>query len=324
MFRQINTLKRRPQIIVGTPGRINDHLERGSLNLKNAQFLVVDEADRMLDMGFGIQLDRIAEYLPKERQTLMFSATFPPNMDKLSRNYLTNPERVVIQSTLQSAPKIKQEVIRTTSSNKFSQLLEQINQREGSIIIFTKTKRGADHMSKELKSLGHSANAIHGDLSQRRRDSVIHAFRLNTNRILVATDVAARGLDIPHIMHVINYDLPQCAEDYVHRIGRTGRAGAEGNALCLITPGDQGKWRAIARLINPEEAAAENRRGRDFDGRPPSSSRPSRPRFGGKRPDGQRPGESSRPGSKPGFGFKKRTPFKSFGNKFQGKKRFPE
>ena len=146
-------------------------------------------------------------------------------------------------------------------------------------------------MSKELKSLGHSANAIHGDLSQRRRDNVIRSFRVSAHRILVATDVAARGLDIPHIMHVINYDLPQCAEDYVHRIGRTARAGAEGNALCFVTPGDHGKWRAIARLINPNEE-------------------PERRGDGGKRPFNQ----GSKPGSKPGFkpGFKKRPPFKSF------------
>ena len=291
MFRQMAALKRRPQVIVGTPGRINDHLERRSLNLRECRFLVVDEADRMLDMGFGIQLDRIAEYLPQERQTLMFSATMPPNIDKLSKKYLQNPERVAIEATLESAPKIKQEVIRTTNSNKFSQLLEQLSAREGSIIIFTKTKRGADHMSKELKSLGHSANAIHGDLSQRQRDNVIRSFRVSAHRILVATDVAARGLDIPHIMHVINYDLPQCAEDYVHRIGRTARAGAEGNALCFVTPGDHGKWRAIARLINPNEE-------------------PERRGDGGKRPFNQ----GSKPGSKPGFkpGFKKRPPFKSF------------
>ncbi len=252
MFKQINALRKRPQLIVGTPGRINDHLQRNSLSLKETRFLVVDEADRMLDMGFGIQLDRIAEFLPKDRQTLMFSATLPPNIDRLSKKYLTTPKRITIESSVQSAPKIKQEIIRTTSGEKFTKLLDELNQRKGSIVIFTKTKRGADRLSKDLNTYGHNTNAIHGDLSQQRRDRVIHSFRNSQHRILVATDVAARGLDIPHIMHVINYDLPQCAEDYIHRIGRTGRAGAEGNALCFVSPADNGKWRAIARLVNPE------------------------------------------------------------------------
>ncbi len=260
MFKQMDALKRRPRLIVGTPGRITDHLIRGSLKLKSARFLVVDEADRMLDMGFGVQLDKIAEFLPAERQTLMFSATLPPNIDQLSKKYLTQPERIAVDSTNLPAPKIKQEVIRTTNGQKFSLLLEQLGRREGSVIIFTKTKRGADHLSEELKAYGHNANAIHGDLSQNRRNSVIRSFRDSVHRILVATDVAARGLDIPHIMHVINYDLPQCAEDYIHRIGRTGRAGAEGNALCFVSPGDNGKWNAIARLMNPEQAMAEGKK----------------------------------------------------------------
>lgn len=252
MFKQMNALRKRPQLIVGTPGRINDHLQRNSLSLKETRFLVVDEADRMLDMGFGIQLDRIAEFLPPTRQTLMFSATLPPNIDRLSKKYLTTPKRITIESSVQSAPKIKQEIIRTTSGEKFTKLLDELNQRKGSIVIFTKTKRGADRLSKDLNTYGHNTNAIHGDLSQQRRDRVIHSFRNSQHRILVATDVAARGLDIPHIMHVINYDLPQCAEDYIHRIGRTGRAGAEGNALCFVSPADNGKWRAIARQVNPE------------------------------------------------------------------------
>jgi superfamily II DNA/RNA helicase len=259
MFKQTNSLRRHPRLIVGTPGRITDHLLRGNLNLKNTQFLIVDEADRMLDMGFGIQLDKIAEYLPKERQTLMFSATLPPNISRLSQKYLSNPQRISIDAAHIAAPKIKQEIIRTTNKEKFSVLLDQLNLRQGSIVIFTKTKRGADHLANELKSYGHSVNAIHGDLSQNRREQVIRSFRNSLHRILVATDVAARGLDIPHIMHVINYDLPQCAEDYIHRIGRTGRAGAEGHALCLISPADNGKWHAISKLMHPDPSAPERK-----------------------------------------------------------------
>jgi superfamily II DNA/RNA helicase len=257
MFPQIRTLKAKPRVIIGTPGRITDHLLRGSLSLKDTGFLVVDEADRMLDMGFDIQLSKIAEFLPAERQTLMFSATLPPHIDRLAKDYLKNPKRISIDTTAHTAPKIKQEVIRTTHTQKFDQLLEQLKIREGSVIIFTKTKRGADHLSDDLNSYGHTSNAIHGDLSQNRRDSVIRAFRKNINRILVATDVAARGLDIPHIMHVINYDLPQCPEDYIHRIGRTARAGAEGHALCFVSPSDRGKWREILRLIDPSQLTSQ-------------------------------------------------------------------
>lgn len=254
MSKQFAELKRKPRIIIGTPGRINDHLERGTLHLGSTRFLVIDEADRMLDMGFGVQLDRIAEYLPKERQTLMFSATFPPNIDKLSKKYLTNPERIAIGTENRAAPKIKQEVVHVKSGEKFSQLQDQLNQREGSVIVFVKTRRGADKLSRQLQTYGHSSDAIHGDLQQRKRDRVIQGFRTRRSRILVATDVAARGLDIPHVMHVINYDLPQAPEDYVHRIGRTGRAGAEGNAVCFVSQEDGAKWRAIVKLMDPDAA----------------------------------------------------------------------
>jgi len=251
MGKQLSDLRRRPQIIVGTPGRINDHLERGTLNLGSTRMLVIDEADRMLDMGFGIQLDRIAEYLPENRQTLMFSATLPPNIDKLSKKYLRDPKRVAVDTSNQPAPKIKQEIIHTRTADKFGELLKQLDAREGSIIVFVRTRRATERLSKELNEKGHLSDAIHGDLPQRRRDRVIQGFRSSKSRIMVATDVAARGLDIPHVMHVINYDLPECPEDYIHRIGRTGRAGAEGNALCFIAPEERYKWSAIAKLMDP-------------------------------------------------------------------------
>lgn len=251
MSHQIKGLKKRPQLIIGTPGRINDHLERGTLALHETKFLIIDEADRMMDMGFGVQLDRIAEHLPTARQTLMFSATFPTNIERLSQKYLKEPQRISIGSSTIPAPKIKQEILQVSSEEKKAQLCKQLDERSGSIIVFVKTRRGADRLSKELNQNGYSAAAIHGDLPQRRRDRVIQAFRSGKSRILVATDVAARGLDIPHVMHVINYDLPQCPEDYIHRIGRTGRAGAEGSALCLISPADRDLWRAICKLLNP-------------------------------------------------------------------------
>jgi len=251
MGKQFAQLKGRPRIIIGTPGRICDHLTRGSLSLKHAGFLVLDEADRMLDMGFSVQLDRILPHLPTNRQTLMFSATVPSNILKLSQKYLTDPARVCVDSPTKAAPKIKQEIIRTMPGEKFPHLIRELNERDGSVIIFVKTKRGADQLADKLRRQNLSADSIHGDLKQRQRDRAILQFRNNKTRIMVATDVAARGLDIPHIRHVINYDLPQCPEDYIHRIGRTARAGSEGNALCLVCPDDTAKWNAINRLMNP-------------------------------------------------------------------------
>jgi superfamily II DNA/RNA helicase len=247
---QLGALKRGPRVIVGTPGRITDHLTRGSLSMKSTSFLVIDEADRMLDMGFGVQLDKIAKYLPPTRQTLMFSATLPPNIESLSKKYLKNPQRVTVDTKQQAAPKIKQDVIQTSVAEKRNHLLEQLGTREGLIIIFVRTRRKADSLSKELQVLGHKAEAMHGDLPQRRRERVIQSFRSNKSRIMVATDVAARGLDIPNVMHIINYDLPECAEDYVHRIGRTARANAEGFALSFVSSGDAAQWRAISKLMN--------------------------------------------------------------------------
>ncbi|MDE3059875.1 MAG: DEAD/DEAH box helicase [Pseudomonadota bacterium] len=253
---QVQQLRMRPRLIVGTPGRIFDHLERGSLMLHDAGFLVLDETDRMLDMGFAVQIERIAKYLPQQRQTLMFSATLPADIIKMSERYLNNPVRVSVGSTTTPIAKIQQEIIHVSEEAKYDKLLAQLNQRQGSIIVFVKTKWGAEKMAHKLRREKHSADAIHGDLHQNKRERVITAFRDRKHRIMVATDIAARGLDIPHIEHVINYDLPQCPEDYIHRIGRTARAGAEGAAICLITPKDAEKWEAIQRLMNPDARPA--------------------------------------------------------------------
>ncbi|MGE4352392.1 MAG: DEAD/DEAH box helicase [Bdellovibrionales bacterium] len=256
MFKQLNQLKQAPRLIIGTPGRINDHLARGTLNLSATSFMVLDETDRMLDMGFGQQIDKILTFMPRKRQTLLFSATLPPNIIKLSSKYMHHAERVAIGSTTTPASNIQQELVHTTDTEKFPQLLDQLSRREGSVIIFVKTKYGTEKLAKRLVAADHLAEAIHGDLQQRRRDRVIRHFREQKYRILVATDIAARGLDIPHIEHVINYDLPQCPEDYIHRIGRTARAGAEGSAINLLTPADGSKWKAIHRLIHGKEDSA--------------------------------------------------------------------
>jgi superfamily II DNA/RNA helicase len=251
MSKQIRQIRDRPRIIVGTPGRINDHLDRGILKLKQADFLVLDETDRMLDAGFTVQIEKVMGFLAPKRQTLLFSATVSPNIARIAERYLKDPVRISVSASSAPAPNIKQDTMRVSDGAKYTSLLDSLNDRDGSIIVFVKTKHGTEKMAKRLSKEGHSADAIHGDLKQNKRDRVIASFRNKKYRILVATDVAARGLDIPHIEHVINYDLPQCAEDYVHRIGRTARAGATGSALSFITPGDRAKWNAIERLLNP-------------------------------------------------------------------------
>lgn len=256
MGKQLKQLQAKPRIIVGTPGRINDHLARGSMMLNDTDFLVLDEVDRMLDMGFGVQLDKILKFLPKNRQTLMFSATLPKEIIQLSAKYLTNPERISIGQSNEIAVNITQDIIRIDQDKKYQELVTQLHDRQGSVIIFAKTKYGADRMAKNLRRDGFTSEALHGDLRQNRRDKVMLNFRNKNFRILVATDIAARGLDVPHIEHVINYDLPQVAEDYIHRMGRTARAGSTGSALCFISPQDGRKWHAIEMLLDPDMAGA--------------------------------------------------------------------
>ena len=251
MQKQLRQLGNRSRIIVGTPGRINDHLKRKSLNLSATKYLVLDETDRMLDMGFTPQIEMILKFVPKDHQTLLFSATLPQNILRISERYLNKPERISTGATSVPIAKIKQETLQVFKENKYDELIDQFLTRKGSILVFVKTKRGADKMVKRLKEESHSADAIHGDLRQSKRDRVINSFRKGLKRILIATDVAARGLDIPLIQHVINYDLPQVPEDYIHRIGRTARAGSEGSALTFLTPDDRLMWNSINKLIDP-------------------------------------------------------------------------
>lgn len=288
--RQFMKLRANPRLIVGTPGRINDHLMRKTVKLDRTDFLVLDETDRMLDMGFSIQIEKILAHMPQERQTLLFSATLPQNIVRISERYLNDPVRVSVGSTTTPAPKIKQEIVHASEAEKYTLLLDQLTAREGSIIVFVKTKWGAEKMAQRLHGQDHNAAAIHGDLRHNQRERVITAFRNKKTRILVATDIAARGLDIPHIEHVINFDLPQCPEDYIHRIGRTARAGAEGSALCFVSPSDKAKWYAINRLLNPE-AKME---------RPPhsNSGKPKKKKFSAKPFDAKK----QRRDGKPAFG----------------------
>ena len=267
MQKQLKKLKKRARIIVGTPGRINDHLKRQSLNLSKVSYLVLDETDRMLDMGFTPQIELILKFIPKQHQTLLFSATLPNNILRISEKYLNNPERIAVGSLSTPIEKIKQETFQITQDKKYHELINQLVERNGSILVFVKTKHGADKIVKRLKYDGHSADAIHGNLRQSKRERVINNFRNGKSRILIATDVAARGLDIPLIQHVINYDLPQVPEDYIHRIGRTGRAGKEGSALTFLTPSDRSMWKSISRLINPDFKISKEGQSRNSKGK---------------------------------------------------------
>ena len=251
MEKQFNSLKQNPAIIIGTPGRINDHLSRKTLKLSNTKLVVLDEMDRMLDMGFSVQIDQIFEFIKPEKQVLMLSATIPPAIRKLSQKYLKEPEKVTIDAAEIVNTDIKQEFIHIDSSEKFPRLLEELTKREGTIIIFVKTRRNTEDLAKKLVKQSFKAKAIHGGLRQHQRDKILRLFREEKYNIVIATDVAARGIDVPHIKHVINYNLPTNPEDYVHRVGRTGRAGQEGYALCFISSNEKKEWFYLDNFLNP-------------------------------------------------------------------------
>ena len=248
--RQVVQLKARPRLVVGTPGRINDHIMRGNFHPEKISALVLDETDLMLDMGFDVQIETIIQCMPIIRQTLMFSATLPPRIEKLAGKYLKKPIRISIGTESTPHQNIEQETLNVMDREKYGHLLKQLEKREGSIIIFVKTRDRADQISNKLYREGYQAVAIHGNLHQSKRQRVLKGFRNQKHRILVATDVASRGIDVPHIRHVINYDLPQSPEDYVHRIGRTARAGEKGSAVSFLTKRTSHLWKAIKKLLD--------------------------------------------------------------------------
>jgi len=254
MRTQINELRRSGTVVIATPGRLLDLMERGAINLSTVEVLVLDEADRMLDMGFLPAIRRVLAKLPTKRQTLLFSATMSSSIESLARTTMTQPKLVEVNRRGGAAQMVEQTAYSVAQENKMAlllDLLERENQQDSleRVLVFTRTRRGSERLSHILRARNHTVNRIHADRSQPQREAALREFRDGRARVLVATDIAARGLDVDAVSHVINYDVPAAPEDYVHRVGRTGRAGNQGKAITIVTPVDELSMRAIERLI---------------------------------------------------------------------------
>jgi ATP-dependent RNA helicase RhlE len=328
MFRQVQDLRNNPRIIVCTPGRLRDHLQQRTVHLNDVHTVVLDEADRMLDMGFAPQIRAIMDSVPDNRQTMCFSATMAPEITRLAAAYLKDPVRIEVAKAGQSNENISQELCYVMSDEKNFVLETILKDHPGSVLVFTRTKHGAKKLTTYVQHLGHTAAEIHSNRSLGQRRHALSGFKSGQFRVLVATDVAARGIDVNDISLVVNYDLPEAAEDYVHRIGRTGRAGKAGKTIALATRAQMRDVKSIERLIGKQipvssystaKAPTEMPMGRPFrEGgapRPAYGSRPSygarRPSSGGygaKRPSYSRPSYADRAQSRPAYGDRAQAP----------------
>jgi len=248
--KQTQALKRGVNVLIATPGRLIDFMEQGLADLSNVTTLVLDEADRMLDMGFLPAIKRIVKAVPAERQTLFFSATMAPEVERIAYQIVRDPEFIEVARRGKAAVTIEQKAYPVSPQAKMTLLLDLLEKEEWErVLVFTRTKRGADRLAHVLEKRQHKSNRIHGDRSQSQREAALRSFKDGKTRVLVATDVAARGIDIDSVSHVINYDIPEAPEDYVHRIGRTGRAGNTGRAITLFTAAEEHSMRAIEKLM---------------------------------------------------------------------------
>jgi ATP-dependent RNA helicase RhlE len=310
MFLQVNALRANPRFIIATPGRLIDHLEQRSVMLGDVNMLVLDEADRMLDMGFQPQIERILRSIPKERQTMLFSATMPEEIVKIANTYMKLPVRTEIARSGTTVELLIQELFIVKKEAKNQLLKTLLDQYRGSVLLFMRTKIGAHKITRTIRAMNHNAAEIHSDRSLAQRREALEGFKTGKYRVLVATDIAARGIDVKGIELVINYDLPDDAENYVHRIGRTARTGHEGRAISLATPDQRGDVRNIERLIRtalplakhpefpPEPFVDEFEDRRGFrpgggGGYRSYGNRPQRPHGGGHGFKKRRPGGSS-------------------------------
>jgi len=314
---QVRTLARGVDVLVATPGRLMDHLKGKSLNLAGTEIFVLDEADQMLDLGFLPSIRRIVAHLSKNRQNLFFSATMPPEIGRLAEELLNDPARVAVAPSATTVERVAQRVLHVETGNKRALLVELLaDANMARTLVFTRTKRGADRVTRHLVEAGINAAAIHGNKSQPQREHALASFRASKTRVLVATDIAARGIDIDLVTHVVNFELPDVPESYVHRIGRTARAGAQGIAISLCDSEERGQLRDIERLTR-QAIPAEDRRsspshmqarpaqanGHDRDDRRDDRGRaPGGPKRGVR--DGARPARRRRPhrGKKHGGG----------------------
>jgi len=277
--RQIRGMARGAEVLVATPGRLLDLVQQRALRLDQVEVLVLDEADRMLDMGFIHDIKKIVAMLPKARQTLFFSATMPQQIVELAKHMLRDPARVSVAPQATTAEKVSQRVIHVDKPEKAALLAEVLrNEPIDRVLVFTRTKHGADKVVRSLQKVGHAAEAIHGNKSQNQRERVLAAFRDGSLRTLIATDIAARGIDVDGVSHVVNYDLPNIPESYVHRIGRTARAGADGVAISFCDHEERAFLRDIERLIRMSIPATDRRSG----GRPQAAPQQAEARHGGR------------------------------------------
>ena len=302
---QINALSRGADVLVATPGRLIDLLERRAVFLDETRFLVLDEADQMLDLGFIQPLRKIESLTARERQTVLFSATMPKQIESLADAFMRNPVRVEASPPGRAADKITQSVHFIEQTGKVELLIDCLNERPKALsLVFARTKHGAERLMKQLTAAGFAAASVHGNKSQGQRERAIQAFRAGKIRVLVATDVAARGIDIPGVTHVYNFELPEVAESYVHRIGRTARAGADGEAIAFCAPAEQKLLRAIQRLMKIDIPVAS---GEPVRNEPPAPKRGGasrgRPRGAGSswapKRQGAKDGEGARKSSGP-------------------------
>ena len=274
--RQLRQLKKGTDILVATPGRMLDLVDQRALRLDHVEMLVLDEADQMLDLGFIHALRRVFSLVPEQRQTVLFSATMPKSIGELASCYLTDPQKVTVAPVSSTAERVEQQILFTPAPEKPTQLLKILQETDyDRVLVFSRTKHGADRIVKRLAASGFEARAIHGGKAQPQRERALKAFRTGDLRILVATDIAARGIDIPGVSHVINFDLPNVPEQYVHRIGRTARAGAEGLAISFVAVDERPYLKDIEKLIR-RKLAPNAPQGRGEERRPPG--KPAKPR----------------------------------------------
>ncbi len=305
---QVRALRQRPDILVATPGRLLDHMWNGTIDMAQFSILVLDEADRMLDMGFAPQLNQILDALPEERQTLLFSATLPDNLAGLVRASVKQPVHVRVSPSATTADGVTQAVHHTTHDAKADLLLSLLGSEQDSVLVFTRTKHRADRLGRVLGRIGHKVAVLHGERSLSQRRTALEGFKRGTFRVLVATDIAARGIDVADIGHVVNFDLPNCPEDYVHRVGRTARMKKTGRATSFVTVEDHRQLYAIEKLLGyavplapgsaqparhaSMPAKGPHRPGRPSSGHPAGGNGRHRP-SGDRREHGRRPSFAS-------------------------------